>query len=308
MYYFVKTNFTRLALAMAVATILIGCEGKDGLQGLQGPQGPAGPGGHDWPGPPPSGYLAADSIAGGTAYLKWYLEAAGGTGNLTNYGVTVAADFVRCKACHAWDGMGNAGSYADRTGVSTGTATRPDVSSVNLRSSIVSTTYQELYDLIERPAGRPLNLTSSAHPDYSTVLTPAQIWNIVKFLREEFVNPNELYDLQISGPAMHYEWNGASWVLMKPVLTYSNIGKGGSAASGASVFANKCSVCHGANGKDNPPEGFTSLGKFLRAKPHEAWFKAKFGEPPIMPPALVTSTQDLKDLYKALVDTVGFPD
>lgn len=299
---------TPLILAVAVMMALVGCTGKDGEDGVAGPQGPGGPPGQDWPGPAPAAYVAADGIAGGAAYSKWYVASGGGSGNLADYGITVAADFARCKACHAWDGMGNAGSYANRTGVSTGASSRPDVSSSNLRNVVASSTYQELYDLIARPPGRPLNSASSGHPNYSTVLTPAQVWNIVKFLREEFVNPNELYDLQITGAAMHYEWDDTAWVLKKPALTYTNIGKNGNPTSGKTVYNAKCSGCHGADGKTNPPAEFTGLGQFARAKPNEAWFKAKFGEPPAMAPGIVASTQDLKDLYKALADTVNFPD
>jgi hypothetical protein len=46
---------------------------------------------------------------------------------------------------------------------------------------------------------------------------------------------------------------------------------------------------------------------FVRSKPHEAWFKMKFGEGTAMPPGMVTATQDLKNLYKALANTTDFP-
>jgi len=52
-----------------------------------------------------------------------------------------------------------------------------------------------------------------------------------------------------------------------------------------------------------------SLGQFVREKPNEAWFKAKFGEPGTgMDPGIVTATSDLQDLYRALANSANFPD
>lgn len=297
------SKFSRITVLVSML-ILVGCAGEDGADG---PQGPAGPPGADWPGPVPAAYTAADGLAGGAAYSQWYSKDGGGNDTLASYGVTVAADFIRCKACHGWDGVGSAGSYANRTGVSSGSASRPDVSDANLRRAVVSATYQELYDLVARQAGRTLNSASSGHPNYSAVLTESQVWNIVKFLREEFVNTNELYDLQISGAAMHYEWDGTAWVLRSPSVTYSDIGKNGNASNGRSIYNANCLDCHGTDGKTLPVGGLSGIGQFTRSKPNEAWFKVKFGQPPAMDPGLVTTTSDLKDLYKALADTVAFP-
>ncbi|MBW2264205.1 MAG: c-type cytochrome [Deltaproteobacteria bacterium] len=263
--------------------------------------------GSDWPGPLPAEYVAADGIAGGAAYSKWWTSDGGGSG--TSPSTSVAADFYRCKACHAWDGLGNAGSYANRTGQSTGRATRPDVSSVNLRSSAVSETPQELYDLIAHSGGRVIDAADNTHPDFANELSSEQIWDIVKFMREEWVSPGDLYELEVSGPAMYWDWSSGSAVLTSPTLTYSNIGKDGVATDGDAVYTASCASCHGADGKTiTDVGGYSGVGAFVRAKPHEAWFKAKFGESGSMDSGLVTDTQDLKDLYKALTSTTTYPD
>ena len=285
-----------------------GGKGEPGAPGAKGDPGPPGDAGTSYPGPVPAAYAAADGIKGGAAYSEWFAASAGGKGALAQYGVTVGSDYVRCKSCHGWDGLGSAGSYAARTGISTGTAGRADVSAANLRTTATASTAQELYDLVAQPNGRPINSASdSRHPDFSAVLDPAQIWNLAKFMKEEWVRPNELYDLQVAGAPMHYEDVGGVRTLVSPVVTYSNLGKNGTEAAGKTVYTAKCTGCHGATGKTVTMEGL-SLGAFVRAKPNEAWFKIKFGQGTVMAPGLVTTTADLKNLYKALANTTDFPD
>ena len=293
----------RIVLLLIIGLfILAGCEGDPGPQG---PAGGDGSDGSDWPGPPPDEYVNADGIAGGAAYAKWWTTGAGGSGQPST---TVGADFYRCKACHAWDGMGNAASYADRTGQSTGTDTRPDVSSVNLRSTAVSESFQELFDLVRHVGARGIDASDNTHPDFSPELTDAQVWNIVKFMREEWVDPNLLYDIEVSGPAMHWDYTQTPPALVKPAVNYSNVGALGDEANGQAIYTAKCASCHGDAGLTHDIGG-RSLGQFIREKPNEGWFKAKFGEDGTgMEPGLVTSTSDLQDLYRALANSANFPD
>jgi len=290
-------NFCILGVLLLV---IVGCDGD------QGPTGPAGSGGGDWPGPPPQEYVDADGIAGGAAYSKWWTTEADGSG--TQPSTTAAADFYRCKACHAWEGLGNAASYANRTGQSTGKATRPDVSAINLRSSANSESFQELFDLIRHVGARGIDAVDNTHPDFSDLLTDAQVWNLIKFMREEWVVPNLLYDLEVSGPAMFWDYSVTPPVLVSPTLTFSQIGALGNAANGQAIFTARCASCHGADGTSIDIGG-RSLGQFVREKPHEAWFKAKFGEPGTgMNPGLVSETSDLQDIYAALANAMDYPD
>ena len=295
-------------LIFGVILFAIGaCTGDPGPTGPPGPigaDGSDGADGADGGDVLPDEYINADGILGGAAYSKWYTTDAGGTGDA---GATVSADFYRCKACHAWDGLGNAASYANRTGQSTLKDTRPDVSSVNLRSSTVAHTVQALFDLIVRSPGRTIDATDNTHPDYSTHLTVGQVWNLVKFMREEWVEPALLYDLQVSGPAMYVDYTVDPAVVVAPTLTYSNIGALGDATNGNAIYADNCATCHGADGTLLDIEG-RSLGVFVQEKPNELWFKAKFGEAGTgMEPGLVSATSDLQDLYAALADPTNFP-
>lgn len=289
-----------LGILLILLLALAGCEGD------QGPTGPEGASGTDWPGNPPQAYVDADGIAGGAAYSKWWTTDAVGTG--TQPTTTAASDFYRCKACHAWDGLGNAGSYANRTGQSSGKATRPDVSSINLSSSASSESYQALFDLVSHAGARNIDAADNSHPDFSTLLSDAQVWNLVKFMREEWVAPNLLYDLEVSGPAMFWDYSVTPAALVSPTLTYSNVGALGNEANGQTIVAARCAGCHGADGTDLDIGG-RSLGQFVREKPNEAWFKAKFGESGTgMAPGLVSETSELQDLYAALANAANFPD
>ncbi len=289
-----------LCLLSFILIVLAGCEGD------QGPQGQQGESGQDWPGPPPDEYVNADGIAGGAAYSKWWMTEAGGSG--TQPSTTAPADFYRCKACHAWEGLGNSASYADRTGQSTLNSNRPDVSSINLRSTAASESFQELYNLVRHVGARQIDAFDNTHPDFSQNLADDQVWNIIKFMIEEWVDPNLLYDLEVTGPTMYVDYSVDPPEVVKPTLTFTNIGSLGNETNGQDIYAQNCATCHGADGTQLDIGG-RSLGQFIREKPHEAWFKAKFGEPGTgMQPGLITETSDLQDLYKALANPANFPD
>ena len=289
------------------AAVMAGCAGADGIDGvdgLDGSDGSDGSSGTDFPGPVPQGYADADGILGGAAYIKWWTTDAGGSG--TQPTTTAEADFYRCKACHAWDGLGNAASYANRTGQSTLRASRPDVSSVNLRSTPANQTFQGLFDLVDHAGARDIDARDNTHPDYSTRLTTDQVWNIVKFMREEWVAPNLLYDIEVTGPVMYVDRSVTPPVVVAPTITYSNVGALGDEAAGQTLYTSTCQACHGADGTAVDIGG-RSLGWYVREKPHESWFKAKFGEPGFMTPGLVTATPDLQNLYAALANAANFP-
>jgi len=254
-------------------------------------------------------YDKADAIAGGILYDKfWATEA--------KYDVTDTAkishlnkyaDFYRCKQCHAWDLMGNTGSYINR-GPKTN---RPNVAGSLLPSKAKSA--QQLFDAIK--TGSATRRTTSADlasynpttnatvgdqmPNFSTLLTDAQIWDIVKFMKEGALDVTQLYDAAYTGTYP----NGSA--------KYSNIGKDGNAASGTTFYSSNCVLCHGADGKLIPNLDATAgmtAGKFVRTKPNEAQHKVKFGQLGAAMKSIPSITlTNVKDLYKALADTVAFP-
>jgi cytochrome c2 len=125
-------------------------------------------------------------------------------------------------------------------------------------------------------------------------------------MREEWVAPNLLYDITVTGPVMYVDRSVTPAVVVKPTIAYTNIGALGTESAGQTVFTSTCQPCHGADGTSIDIGGRT-LGQFIREKPHEAWFKAKFGEPGHMDSGLVTATSDLQNLYAALANATNFP-
>ena len=111
------------------------------------------------------------------------------------------------------------------------------------------------------------------------------------------MNIAELYEFTTSG------------VYPTGSISFSNIGLDGDATAGDAIFASRCRSCHGANGTAILVDGGSyTVGSHLRSKPYEDQHKIKFGQlGSAMRRGLVTNTTDLKNLYKALADTVKYP-
>ncbi len=252
-------------------------------------------------------YDTASLSKGGIMYDKFWSTEAGFNQSDPNLTVLNAkSEFFRCKTCHAWDLLGNAGSYINRGP----TTTRPRVASLNLYQYIQGKTAQQLFDAIKTGSGATrrditydlslYNPTSNPTigeqmPKYSQLLSDAQIWNIVKFLKEGAFNTTELYDAVFTGT---YPTGTA---------TYSNVGKNGNSANGLSFYNSNCTSCHGADGKLISLGGLT-VGKFTRTKAYEVQHKVKYGQLGTgMIGKFDMSLTQLKDLYKAISDTTAFP-
>ncbi len=259
---------------------------------------------------PPDPYATANGGRGGILYDKfWSAEANHDSTdpNLATY--TAYADFFRCKQCHGWDLLGQGGSYISR-GPRTN---RPNVSALNLRTLAASKSPQELFDGLKTGSGatrRAVSADLSTYdpatnptvgdqmPNLSEILSDQEIWDIVRYLKEEAIDVTLLYDAVYTGT---YPTGSAS---------YSNIGKDGDATAGAAYFAAHCASCHGSSGAFIDVEDFHTVGAFLRHKPNEVQHKVKFGQlgsDPRMVGSFDIQDGEMKNLYKALTDTVAFP-
>lgn len=261
----------------------------------------------DGTGPAATPYELANPVRGGISFDNFW-NASTGFDQSSPLIATFAArsDFFRCKQCHGWDQLGSEGAYINRGA----TTSRPHVSSVNLVAFSLNRTPQQLFDAIKTGSGAlrrapMVNLMTydptvdptlgDQMPDYGAFMSDAQIWDLVRFLKDDAFDVRNLYDMVVTGA---YPTGS---------MTTSNMGRDGIASAGMSVFATNCQFCHGFNGKSISLEGGTSLGTFARSKPQEAQHKIRYGQlgSPMRPTPL--ALEQMKNLYKFLSDTTAMP-
>ena len=269
-------------------------------------------------------YRDADGVLGGQMYSKFWADETGFSVNnseLDNQDeldiITANSDFFRCKQCHGWDRLGQEGAYMSR-GAKT---TRPIVSTLDLARISETSSAQDLYDKIAMSGSMRRDLSvdlstydpeDSSHPgnmmpDYSQILTEAQIWDIVKFLKKEALDTTELYVLSN---------DGGNYPDGQPV--YSEVGAGGDASNGDTLYTDTCAGCHGTDGASGSVgmivdgDDEFSVGWYAREKPYETQHKIKFGHlGSTMTASLVlndATESEVRDLLLALQDTTKYPD
>ncbi|MCX6153880.1 MAG: c-type cytochrome [Candidatus Kapabacteria bacterium] len=251
--------------------------------------------------PDQDAYNAANGVKGAQIYdhVLNYIGA-----DQKNY-PNAYTNFFRCKSCHGWDLQGQKGVLIGKTP----TATYPTASAINLYDWAHSHTIREVFDAIKNTGGRVFSDTyDSKHPDYGKILTDAQIWDAVKFLKVNAHNYLDFYDITTTGS------------YPTGTITFSNIGKAGNAAAGLVTYKAKCEVCHGSDGKkiDVYCQGLF-MGEMFRKDPHEMQHKAIWGMPMDREhvdggckfanymPILDISDQDIRNMMVMGKDTVMFP-
>lgn len=250
-------------------------------------------------------YESASASQGGIMYDKfWSAQAQFDQSNPSISTFNTSADFFRCKQCHGWDGLGSNGAYIGR-GPKT---SRPNVSNLNIHDIAKNKSYLELFNAMKSAEGRralsydlstydpSTNFTEGDKmPDYSKILTDAQIWDIVKFLKEGMWDVSQLYDATYAGT---YPTGS---------FTITNLGKDGDEAKGNLMYASNCAACHGDDGTTLALEGKT-VGDFTRTKGNEVQHKIKYGQlGSVMLGDFDITLAEMKDLYKALSNETNFP-
>ena len=252
-------------------------------------------------------FLTADGYRGGKLYDMFWAAETGFSHPDTAIFKRYHA-FFRCVQCHGWDLLGRSGTYANFTPSRYG----PNVSAVNLFATAQALSATELFNAIKtgsnpalrRSTGEDLSTydpTTNAAvgdrmPNYSTILSDTYVWDLVKFLKTEAVDVNQLYDLSVTG------------IYPSAMVTYSNIGKDGSAAQGKVIFDNECSSasCHGVDGSQRAGMA-GSIGKHLRGITFQDAHLIKFGVLGTDMGEEHLTDQQLKNLFKALADSTMYP-
>ena len=268
------------------------------------------------PDPDQVAYDAADAVNGGKMYDKFWASETDFVSpvdpNVDIKNITDFGDFYRCKGCHGWDQLGTAASYIDRGPK----VSRPSVSSFNLHAFISNNGIRTIFDAVKAVGGRPvdpaltgdgLNGLGNPHPDFSTILTDGQIWDLVKFLKSRAFDVTQLYDITTTGTYP----DGSR--------EFSNVGAGGDAAAGTVFYVNNCAGCHGVNGRDDGAGNIIpvnedigrSMGEFIREKPYEIQHKAVYGalgSSPMMTGVADATFTDILNMFAALSNTTNYPD
>jgi len=261
-----------------------------------------------------AGYESADGVNGGMLFDKFFATSDSAKVAVPKFSnafdlklstISAAGDFHRCKQCHGWDRLGRKGAYISRAPK---TGERPNVSGANLVVAAKTASPEELFARIATPGNpRPTNFEPTTYdptaekpagdlmPAYGKVFTEAEIWDIVRFLKENAYDTTALYELNTEGA---YPTGSAS---------YAAIGRDGDAKAGRTVLKRNCATCHGDDGSDINLGG-KSLGQFLRAKAYEVHHKIGFGQLGSTMKPTKLSLQEMKDLYRALADETTFPD
>lgn len=261
----------------------------------------------DSTGPGQSPVDLADVTRGGISYdLFWNASTGFNQADPLIASFSAKSDFFRCKQCHGWDQLGSAGFYINRKP----NASRPNISSVHLASVSRTKTAEQLFDAIKTGTGATrrsptadlstYNPTTNPTigdqmPDYGAIMSDAQIWDLVRFLKEGAFDVTQLYDFSVTG------------VYPTGSITFSNLGKDGSANAGATIYAGKCEYCHGSAGKALSLEGGLSLGPFLRGKPNEAQHKIRYGQLGSAMGPTVLTLAEMKNLYRYIADSIAMP-
>jgi len=213
-------------------------------------------------------------------------------------------NFWRCKSCHGWDLRGQSGVLIDKAS----SATYPVAAAGNLYQTSRSKTIREIFDAVKKSGGRKKGVYDATHPDFSTILTDAQIWDVVKFLKVTSHNVDDFYTTTTTG------------TYPTGTKAFSNIGKGGNAAAGLVTYNKNCAVCHGTDGKkiDIYCQSLF-LGEMFRKDPHEMQHKAIWGMPNDREhidagctyagtmPAMPITDQDIRDMMIMGQDVTKFP-
>ncbi len=290
---------------MVAGTLFFSSCAKDGVNGTNGINGLNGNDGKDAvlvTAADQAAFDAADGVVGARLYDHVLNQVASTDTSLTKHG-----DFYRCKSCHGWDLLGKNGVLINKMP----TASYPVAASNDLYAYGKKHNIREIFDAVKNAGGRTKRTATSYNgtmPDYSNIISDAEAWDLVKFIKVTAHHVNDFYDMNTTG------------VYPTGTKTFKNIGKGGDPVAGKAKYDAVCASCHGANGtKLNIYCKGIYLGNMFRGDPHEIQHKAVWGMPldrehiaagctdaGMMPVQTITD-QDIRNMMAMGQDATAFP-
>lgn len=182
-----------------------------------------------------------DPYNGGLVWSNWTDAVAGGSGYPENFDSS-KKDFLRCKACHGWDGMGAQGGYVRRSAKDSRPNPTPGTDLSAKFGSI------ETAEVLYSEKGRKFDTNSKAMPNFGQKggLTDQQVKDVAAFLNKG-PKIGEFATLDISSKPVSYAFKN-------PDLE-----------AGKNLYMTSCASCHNedGNGEDmSLKKYFSEDGKY----------------------------------------------
>lgn len=192
-----------------------------------------------------------DPFKGGLVWSNWTDEVAGGNGYPEGFD-SGKKDFLRCKACHGWDGMGANGGYVRRSAKDSRPNPTPGTDLSAKFGSVTS------IDVLYAEKGSKLNTLSKEMHAFGQKggLTEQQVKDVVAFLNK--------------GPKI-----GDFATLDTSTKPVAYTFKDPDTKAGESLYSANCASCHDADGNGSDmslKEYFNGDGKYS-----EGFHKAVYG-------------------------------
>lgn len=132
-------------------------------------------------------------------------------------------------------------------------------------------------------------------PAYDEIFNDQEIWNLVKFIKEEGDNYRNYYAMSITGS------------YPRATVRFVDIGKGGDRANGDRLYKRQGAACHGPDGTALDLGG-KSAEAFAREKTYEMVHKIRFGQPGSAMSGTPLTVREMNDLHRALAEKTTYPD
>lgn len=252
----------------------------------------------------------ADLVRGGLLYDRWWgvndADEPPGNGEAAtnpNYpsenneivrGMGNARDgsqTYRCKECHGWDYLGAEGAYGQPNSHYTGIEGVLEVSDLDAPDLIILNqegdhTIEELYNIIRNggASGECGDIMCTMLGFSQAQLSDADIWDLVKFLKNGVIDYTEFIDPETGEPIDADLENGED------------------------LYNDVCAVCHGMGGETMEFGEDECVREIAEDNPWEFSHKVRFGQPGTQMPSSIDNGWSILDVMDVLAYAQTLPE